>query len=277
MTSTSVSVPDVDVYVFLGRQTSVWINPDIEKIKREILKGSMKSWIAIGDPVYLASHVIRLSFDSAKSLSALPNQKCEEIRHMRLGIGDVEILLDVEFVILPATARNAPPRLAVFDMDSTLIQAEVIDELARGIGKLNEVAAITNKAMNGDIDFTESLRLRVALLRGAPVTIWDDMKARISFMPGARDLTRALRNASVKMAVFSGGFREMALWAGNELGIHRAAANQVGSSTHFTFMSGMAAPNSGLVELTSLSFSPVRLQKSSPIYTLRGNLTQLFQ
>ena len=231
MTSTSASVPDIDLYIFIRRQTNAAINLDIEKVKREILKDSMKTWIAIGDPVYLASHIVRLSFDSAESLSKQQNQRCEEIRHMRLDIGDVETLLDVEFVILPATARNVPPQLAVFDMDSTLIQAEVIDELARGIGKLNEVATITHKSMNGEIDFAEALRLRVALLRGVPTTIWDDMKTRIAFMPGARDLTRALRCANVKMAVFSGGFREMALWVGNELGIHRAAANQVRYST----------------------------------------------
>ena len=267
MASTSSSISDIDLFIFFKSQMNGVNHPDVNKIKKEILKDSLKSWIAIGDPVYLAPHVVRLSFDSAKSLSELQDQRCEELRLIRLNLGDVETLLDVEFVILPATARDVTLRLAVFDMDSTLIQAEVIDELARGVGKLNEVAAITSKAMNGEVDFAESLRLRVSLLRGVPTTIWDTMKAQISFMPGARDLTSALRRANVKMAVFSGGFREMALWAGNELGIHRAAANQVGSFAQSIFLSSVIERTRCLVELTLFSLSPLKLHKNSPIHT----------
>ena len=85
--------------------------------------------------------------------------------------------------------------------------------------------------MNGEIDFAESLRLRVSLLRGVEVPkVWDDLKARVPFMPGARELCRALRRLGVRMAVFSGGFVEMAMWVAEELGIERVAANQLVSA-----------------------------------------------
>ena len=227
MASIQHSTPDVDIYAFfLGKEQAV--DTVIEKACREFQNVAIRSWHAVGDAVHLAPHVVRLSFDSAGNLSNRPDQRCNDLRLIRLELREFETTHNVEFVILPTSTRTSPPRIAVFDMDSTLIQAEVIDELASGVGKTSEVAAITNRAMNGEVDFAESLRLRVNLLRGVPTSIWNDMKARIKFMPGARGLTSALSRSGVKMAVFSGGFREMALWAGNELGIHRAAANQVG-------------------------------------------------
>ena len=127
---------------------------------------------------------------------------------------------------------DSKPRfeLALFDMDSTLIQQEVIDELARLIGLFPAVSAITARAMNGELDFEASLRERVALLRGAKASIWDELKSegRITITKGAKELVQRLRESGAKTAVASGGFIPMAEWLKGELGLHYAFANHVG-------------------------------------------------
>jgi phosphoserine phosphatase len=89
-------------------------------------------------------------------------------------------------------------------MDSTLIQCEVIDEIARESNILAEVAEITERAMRGDLDFTESLKARVLLLKGTPTDVLATVRKRIEFTEGAREITRILRILGVKMGVVSG-------------------------------------------------------------------------
>jgi hypothetical protein len=133
----------------------------------------------------------------------------------------------VELVVLPSRPPPRPLRLAVFDMDSTLINQEVIDELARTIGKAPEVSEITERAMRGELDFAASLKARVKLLEGVKADIWESLRSQISFADGARDLCRALKSSGVKMAVFSGGFQPMAEWVKSELDLDVAVANHV--------------------------------------------------
>ncbi|KAI9347193.1 HAD-like domain-containing protein [Zopfochytrium polystomum] len=121
----------------------------------------------------------------------------------------------------------APKRLIVFDMDSTLIQQEVIDEIARDAGVVRQVAEITESAMNGEIDFKESLRRRVGLLKGASAEIISRVRQRITFTPGARELCRILKKLGLKMAVISGGFMPLALYVKAELQLDYAFANQL--------------------------------------------------
>ncbi|KNE59998.1 phosphoserine phosphatase SerB [Allomyces macrogynus ATCC 38327] len=118
-------------------------------------------------------------------------------------------------------------RLVVFDMDSTLIQQEVIDEIARHAGVVDKVAAITESAMRGEIAFAESLRRRVALLKGTPATVLDAVRATITFNPGARELCRCLKKLGYKLAVISGGFIPLANYVKAELGLDYAFANQL--------------------------------------------------
>lgn len=116
-------------------------------------------------------------------------------------------------------------------MDSTLIQQEVIDELARCVGKYDAVSAITEAAMRGEApytDFSASLRARVALLDGVPDTIWTHLKQHvISFTPGARELVRVLAKLGWKTAVLSGGFTPLASWVAEELGLDHFYANHL--------------------------------------------------
>jgi phosphoserine phosphatase len=138
-----------------------------------------------------------------------------------------------DIVLQPASlyALHRSPGLAVFDMDSTLIQQEVIDELARAVGLYDQVAAITEAAMRGEApytDFEASLRARVGLLKGVPMSIWKDLREGvITFTPGAKDLVKVLKGLGWKTAVLSGGFTPLALWVKETLGLDYAYANHL--------------------------------------------------
>jgi phosphoserine phosphatase len=116
-------------------------------------------------------------------------------------------------------------RLVVMDVDSTLIQDEVIELLASHAGREAEVAAVTAAAMRGELDFADSLRERVAALEGLPVAVLDDVRAAVRFTPGARTLVRTLKRLGFTVAVVSGGFIEVVADLARELGIDHAHAN----------------------------------------------------
>ncbi len=116
-------------------------------------------------------------------------------------------------------------RLVVLDMDSTLIQGEVIDELAREKGVFEQVASITHQAMQGEMDFDESLRLRCALLKGLSSADLLRVYEKIEITPGAQDLIRVLKRLGYKTAVISGGFTFVADRLKERLGIDFAYAN----------------------------------------------------
>lgn len=122
---------------------------------------------------------------------------------------------------------HRPIKLAIFDMDSTLIEEEVIDEMARSVGLTPAVSAITLRAMNGELDFEQSLRERLALLEGVQTDVWARLKKSLTIAPGARELCKELRRRGVVIAVASGGFAPMVEWLKEELGLDYAFANHV--------------------------------------------------
>jgi phosphoserine phosphatase len=134
---------------------------------------------------------------------------------------------NVEAVFQADTIHRRYKRLAVFDMDSTLIQQEVIDEIASLIGVEDQVSAITAAAMNGELDFEASLRARCALLKGVPSTVWETLKPRITMNEGVPELIRALKRLGFKTAVLSGGFTPLASWMAGRLGLDYAFANHL--------------------------------------------------
>ncbi len=125
--------------------------------------------------------------------------------------------------------RLADFRLAAFDMDSTLINIECIDEIAAAAGKKAEVAAITEAAMRGEItDFKDSLRRRLALLKGVPVSALEQVLAeRLQFNPGARELCAALQAAGLKLLLVSGGFTFFTRHVAAELGMDYVRSNEL--------------------------------------------------
>jgi phosphoserine phosphatase len=118
-------------------------------------------------------------------------------------------------------------RLIVMDVDSTLIQGEVIEMLAAHAGRLQEVAAVTEQAMRGELDFAESLRHRVATLEGLDAAVLDEVYDAIQLAPGARTLVRTLKRLGYRFAIVSGGFSHITDKLAAELGIDFAMANEL--------------------------------------------------
>ncbi len=118
-------------------------------------------------------------------------------------------------------------RLVCFDMDSTLIQTEVIDELARRHGVGDQVSAITEQAMRGEIDFNESFKQRIALLKGLDVNIMEDIAQNLPITDGAERLISTLRSFGYKTAILSGGFTYFGNYLKNKLGVDYVYANEL--------------------------------------------------
>ncbi|MEU4389600.1 phosphoserine phosphatase SerB [Kribbella sp. NPDC023855] len=140
-----------------------------------------------------------------------------------LALEGVNQGLDV--AVQPGGLYRRAKRLIVMDVDSTLIQGEVIEMLAAHAGRLEEVAAVTEQAMRGEIDFAESLRNRVAALEGLPASALDEVYDAIELAPGARTLVRTLKRLGYQFAIVSGGFSHITDKLAAELGIDFAAAN----------------------------------------------------
>ena len=116
-------------------------------------------------------------------------------------------------------------KLAVFDFDSTLMDGETIDFLAAPLGLKKEVAAITERAMAGELDFFKSLVARVALLEGLPKSQVDEICADLPMMPGAAEVVSGLKEGGYKVICFSGGFRNATSPAAKRLGIDADFSN----------------------------------------------------
>ncbi|KAK6341908.1 hypothetical protein TWF730_001393 [Orbilia blumenaviensis] len=148
---------------------------------------------------------------------------------------------NVDVALQRDTVFRKHKRLVVFDMDSTLIEQEVIDELAAFVGVKDKVAAITESAMRGELDFTASLRSRAALLNGVPSTVFTTLKSNgtITFTPGAHSLCRALKKLGCKLAVLSGGFQPLAEYVKSSLGLDYAYANTLEVSADGQSLTGV--------------------------------------
>ena len=118
-------------------------------------------------------------------------------------------------------------RLICFDMDSTLIQAECIDELARRHGVYGQVAAITESAMRGEIDFKESFTRRVALLKGLDVSVMQDIAEKLPVTEGVDSLMSVLKTCGYKIAILSGGFTFFGEYLQRQYGIDYVYANEL--------------------------------------------------
>ncbi|HEB88634.1 MAG TPA: phosphoserine phosphatase SerB [Deltaproteobacteria bacterium] len=133
--------------------------------------------------------------------------------------------VDIAFQVDDVYRRNR--RLVAFDMDSTLIQTEVIDELALAAGVGEEVAAITEAAMNGELDFRASLERRVALLEGLDERVLGEIAKRLPLTSGAERLIRTLRSLGYRTAILSGGFSYFGRDLQRRLGIDFVFANEL--------------------------------------------------
>lgn len=130
--------------------------------------------------------------------------------------------------VVPAELVRAPKMLLVMDVDSTLIKQEVIELLAAHAGREAEVAAVTEAAMRGELDFAQSLHARVKTLAGLDASVIEAVRSKIELSDGARELVAAFKAAGHHVAVVSGGFAQILDPLAAELGLDFACANDLG-------------------------------------------------
>jgi phosphoserine phosphatase len=150
-----------------------------------------------------------------------------DVHVLRRELAEQTATHGVDVSVSEAGLSRRGRRLVVMDVDSTLIQDEVIEMIAAHAGREPEVAAVTARAMRGELDFAESLHERVAHLAGLPAAVLDDVRGSVRLTPGARTLCRTLLRLGFTLAVVSGGFIEVVGPIAAELGIHHAHANRL--------------------------------------------------
>ncbi|NIH82055.1 phosphoserine phosphatase SerB [Amycolatopsis viridis] len=146
---------------------------------------------------------------------------------LRAAVADVASSGGVDIAIERGGLARRAKRLIVFDVDSTLIQGEVIEMLAAHAGVEPRVREITEAAMRGELNFTESLERRVGLLAGLPESVLDEVGEAIQLTPGARTTVRTLKRLGFRCGVVSGGFSRIIRPIADELGLDFVAANEL--------------------------------------------------
>ena len=202
------------VISLIGNPEKPQIDPHIAEIAREILheRGTAPkpaAWLMPG----VAAEIV---FETATQLRA--NDAHAAVRQ-RLADAPVDINE------LPAAGRRKA--LLVADMESTIIQNEMLDELADYVGLKDKVADITARAMNGELDFAAAVRERVLLLKGLPASVLDESMQRVHIMPGARELIGTMKANGAYCALVSGGFGFFTRKIREGLGFDYDQANEI--------------------------------------------------
>ncbi|MFD1813219.1 phosphoserine phosphatase SerB [Rhodococcus gannanensis] len=144
---------------------------------------------------------------------------------LRTGLSELAMAEAVDIAVERAGLARRAKRLVVFDVDSTLVQGEVIEMLAAHAGVEDKVREVTESAMRGEIDFTESLHQRVATLAGLDASVIDEVAEKLELTPGARTTIRTLRRLGYHCGVVSGGFRQVIEGLAHELELDFVQAN----------------------------------------------------
>jgi len=152
-------------------------------------------------------------------LAGIGRQAAEAAARRAIGGAAIDVLVQ--------SPSGRKKRVLVADLEATIIENEMLDELADFIGRRAHVAEITRRAMNGELGFAAALAERVALLKGLPESVLDDAARRIRLTPGARALVATARAAGVRTALVSGGFTVFAKRVAKELGFERVVANRL--------------------------------------------------
>ncbi len=223
----------------LGLEVSIERSDDI----RVIREPSTHTIVVLGRPVTATAFgvlareaaALGVNIDTIRGVSDYPVTGLELRVSVPVGAEDglqtalARVAADegVDVAIEECSLERRAKRLIVFDVDSTLIQGEVIEMLAARAGAEAKVAAITEAAMRGDLDFEESLRERVATLAGLPATVVDEVADQLELTAGARTTIRTLRRLGFHCGVVSGGFRQVIDPLAHELMLDYVAANQL--------------------------------------------------
>ncbi|WP_027176231.1 phosphoserine phosphatase SerB [Desulfovibrio aminophilus] len=191
---------------------------------------------ALADDGLNIDRITRLSGRIPLSGGKAPRMSCVEFSvrgtpHDPVGLRrkfvDAAQELGVDIALQEDNVFRRNRRLVAFDMDSTLVRAEVIDELAKRAGVGHKVAAITERAMRGELDFKESLRARLALLKGLPESVLAEVAETLPLTEGAQRLVATLKRVGYKTAILSGGFTYFGEKLAEKLGIDHVFANEL--------------------------------------------------
>jgi phosphoserine phosphatase len=223
----------------VGLDVSIEISDDLPIIREP----STHSIVVLGRPItaqafgVLATEAAELgvNIDFIRGVSDYPVTGLELRVSVPPGVGaqlqralaTVAAEESVDVALEDYSLSRRAKRLIVFDVDSTLIQGEVIEMLAARAGAEAKVAQITEAAMRGELDFAESLRERVATLEGLPASVLDDVADQLELTPGARTTLRTLRRLGFHCGVVSGGFRQVIDPLAHELMLDYVAANEL--------------------------------------------------
>ncbi|MFV0462943.1 MAG: phosphoserine phosphatase SerB [Nostocoides sp.] len=150
-----------------------------------------------------------------------------DLPRLRPALAQVAAGSGVDIAVAPGGLARRGRRLVVMDVDSTLIRDEVIELIAAHAGTADDVAAVTEQAMRGELDFADSLRHRVATLAGTPVSALEEVRQQVRLTPGARTLVRTLHRLGFTIALVSGGFEEIVRPLAEDLGIRLVRANRL--------------------------------------------------
>lgn len=180
---------------------------------------------AIADAGGNIESIMQLAVEPASSLELIVG--CHDQARLRAALVRAADETGVDIAVEPAGLRRRAKRLVVLDVDSTLIRDEAIDVLAERAGVGAEVAAVTARAMAGELDFADSLRERVSLLAGLGVADLEKVRDSLELTPGARTFVRTLHRVGYHVGVVSGGFTFVTDRFVEELGLDFAAANRL--------------------------------------------------
>lgn len=150
-----------------------------------------------------------------------------ELKDTKMKLIDVSTNHRVDMAFIKDNVFRRSKRLIVFDMDSTLIQTEVIDEIADEAGVGPQIREITERAMNGEMDFDESLKARVSQLKGLKAEKLEEILKRLPLTPGVEDFIKTVKSLGYQVAVISGGFTYFANALKQKLGLDYAFANEL--------------------------------------------------
>ena len=209
-------------------------------------QGSTHAVVVLGHPVSAREFgevarrlaALDVNIDSINSIADYPvtglqldvsvHEDTEEAeQELRSTLVDVASVVGLDISVERAGLARRAKRLVVFDVDSTLIQGEVVEMLAAHAGVEQKVAEVTEAAMRGELNFNESLRERVALLEGVPESALDEVADSLVLTPGARTTIRTLKRLGYHIGVVSGGFTQIVERLAEQLDLDFAAANDL--------------------------------------------------
>ena len=154
-----------------------------------------------------------------RTIEASPSAVWRSWQTLRAGLDQVDVWIE--------PVREAPLRLLICDMDMTIVAAETLDEVAASLGLGDRIAAITKRAMHGELDFDAALRERIAMLAGRDERAFIDLVPRLELNPGAEALVQAARRNDVHTILVSGGFDQVAEPVGKRLGFDEVHCNHL--------------------------------------------------